>query len=262
VSFVFIHTLRTFVLGRFRGKNAQPDISMSGLFIIHTLNSFNMFAEAKLVFQNYVPTEIKKGMLFMSFDKNNQPIVYETNVITTSKEQLDNFIQANGYPVKPYIYIEGNPNVADSSYCIATPDEIGWFDRGAQYDSLFDLTVKEFNIILENDGVLDIEIEHEMVHFDHDDEGMEGYDLVPMEDLNGHLVPTLLQGLVTVRFEEEDYDDDDEEEEEEPYDNICNYCSGTGMGQYEGTSCRECHGKGFIVSSNYDDWDDYYPDND
>ena len=221
-----------------------------------------MFAEAKLIFQNYIPTEIKKGMLFMSFDRNNQPIVYETNVSTTSKEQLDNFIQANGYPVRPYIYIEGNPNLTDSSYCIATPDKIGWFDRDGQCEDLFDITVREFNIILENDGVLDIEIEEEIVWYD-DDESLDGYNILPKEDENGHLVPTLLQGLVTVRFEEEDYDDDDEDEDiVEEYDDTCGYCSGTGMGQYDGSSCRECRGKGFIISKNYDWDDDYYPEND
>lgn len=45
-------------------------------------------------------------------------------------------------------------------------------------------------------------------------------------------------------IEEAEYDDDDE---------LCDWCNGTGEGQYDGSSCRKCHGTGMMPFDEVDD---------
>lgn len=45
-------------------------------------------------------------------------------------------------------------------------------------------------------------------------------------------------------IEDDDYDDDDE---------LCDWCNGTGEGQYDGSSCRKCHGTGMMPREDLDD---------
>ena len=232
-----------------------------------------MFVQGKLILQHYIPDRIIPGMWFLALQHKNV-VVYETTSLIDHPEQYEAYVQLNGYPVKPYIYYEGDPNIPESSYLLVEPYQIGWFDEGGHTDELHDISIKEINNILEDDGYCQIEIEEEIFYFD-DDEAMEGYDVVPVEDINGHFIPTLLQGKCTIRYHlhVDDYEEEESELEEE-YDNTCGYCSGTGMGKYEGSSCTTCHGRGYIINMNNDDneadWDDfpnhdidygpYYPD--
>lgn len=207
-----------------------------------------MFIEAKLILQNYIPDRIVPGMTFLALQHKNV-VLYEGKYYIDTPEQYESFVQLNGYPVKPYIYYEGDPNIPESSYLLAGPNEIGWFDEGSHTDEMHDITMKELNNILEDDGYCQIEIEEEVVHYD-DDESLDGYNIEPVEDVNGHFVATLLEGKCTIRYHlhVDDYEEEEEEEEEinMEYDNTCGWCSGTGEGQYDGSSCSHCRGKGYL----------------
>ena len=96
-------------------------------------------------------------------------VLYEPKVFIDHPEQYEAFVQLNGYPVRPHIYYEGDPNVLESSYLLAEPHEIGWFDEGGHTDEMHDLTIKEINNILEDDGYCQIEIHEEIVHYDDDE---------------------------------------------------------------------------------------------
>lgn len=225
-----------------------------------------MFVRGKLILQHYIPDKIVPGMWFLALQHKNV-VLYEPKVFIDNPEQYEAFVQLNGYPVKPYIYYEGDPNIPEASYLLAGPEQIGWFDLGSHMDKMDDITTKEINNILEDEGYCQIEIEEDIEYFD-DDEAMEGYDIVPFEDENGHFVPMLLEGKCTIRYhlhvddfeedeEEEDddvEDDDDDDEDCDEYDNMCGSCSGTGMGQWDGSSCRVCGGSGAIYPDN-SDWD-------
>lgn len=229
-----------------------------------------MFVQGKFILESYIPDKIVPGMWFLAL-QHKDVVLYEPGVFIDHPEKYEVFVQLNGYPVRPHIYIEGDPNVPESSYLLVPHDKIGWFDEGGHTDEMHDITLKEINNILEDSGYCQVEIEEEVVHYD-DDESMDGYDVVPFEDENGHFVPTLLEGLCTIRYhlhvddfdedEEDDIEDDDDDEDCDEYDNMCGNCSGTGMGQWDGSSCMTCGGSGEIRTSNRD-WDDYdyYPEN-
>ncbi len=55
---------------------------------------------------------------------------------------------------------------------------------------------------------------------------------------------------------DEDYEERSDEDDEYA---ICTWCSGSGEGMYDGSSCRHCGGTGVEPSSKEDD-DDYYYD--
>ena len=156
-----------------------------------------MFTQAKMIMQSYKPDFLQKGMWFLGMQHKNV-IVFELTHNINSPEQQEMYIQLNGYPVEPYIYIEGNPNVPSETFIIATPEEIGWFDEGDHQDDLRDISIKEINVILENNGVCDIEVEYENLD---DDEANEYI----------RIVPVLLQDKITIRYEDNDNRGDDEE---------------------------------------------------
>lgn len=158
-----------------------------------------MFTQAKLILQSYKPLKLEKGMWFLGM-QHKEVVVYEMNYIPYNMEE---YVSLNGYPVEPYIYLEGNPNVPDETSLMAEPHQIGWFDEDEESDEMHDITLKEINNILENGGYCELEVEHENL----DDDEADDYIRV---------VPTLLEGKVTIRYEDP-YDDegrfDDEEDE-------------------------------------------------
>jgi len=160
-----------------------------------------MFVQAKLIMQSYLPKTLEKGMIFLGM-QHGEMVAYELSHIPLNTED---YIGINGAPVEPYIYILGNPNVPDETFCIATPDMIGWFDEGEHSDDLSDITIKEINNILENSGYCEIEVEEQ--HLD-DDEAQEDYI---------QIVPVLLQDKVTIRYDNEEIYLDDEDEDDEEY---------------------------------------------
>lgn len=152
-----------------------------------------MFTQAKLIMQSYLPQKLEKGMWFLGM-QHGEIVVHE---LEYDVPNMEDYISINGAPVEPFIYIEGNPNVPDETFCIATPDMIGWFDAGEHSDELYDITLKEINNILENGGHCEIEVEEQ--HLD-DAEAQEDYI---------QIVPFLLQDKVTIRYEDEDDEEHD-----------------------------------------------------
>lgn len=160
-----------------------------------------MFTPAKLILQSYKPLKLERGMWFLAMHYG-QMSVYELGYDIYSEEQIDLYTQLNGCPVEPYIYIEGNPNIPDETFIIATPEKVGWFDDGEDSDELHDITIKEINNILENDGNCEIEVEFE--NEEDDDEESEYVNIVPV----------IFQDKVTIRYEDPYADEgrfDDEE---------------------------------------------------
>jgi len=164
-----------------------------------------MFTQAKLIMKSYKPLKLEKGMLFLAMHYG-QMSVYELGYDIHTEEQTETYVQLNGYPVEPYIYLQGNPNVPDETSLMAEPDQIGWFDEDEDSDEMHDITLRELNNILENDGWCEIEVMEENLD---DDEAQEDYVRV---------VPTLLENKVTIRYiqwaEEDEYIDEEEEDDD------------------------------------------------
>lgn len=151
-----------------------------------------MFIEARLEFRNYDAPELEKGMLFMGITYDKLPVVYELKHHVSDKEL---FVSLNGYPVEPYIVSISNPNIPGDEVIFATPEEIGWWDEGDHSDELSDISLKQFNTILqEHGGILLIEMEDVETEYEDEEE----------------IQPTLFQNKVTIRYA--NYIDDDEED--------------------------------------------------
>lgn len=141
-----------------------------------------MFYPASLEFRNYIPDELKQGMLFQGITWDKLPVIYELKH-HVSDEDKETYISLNGYPVEPYIVSIPNENLNDE-ITLAIPDEIAWVDEGDDSDELHDITIDEINTILQKyDGKLLIEMEE-----------------LPETD---ELQTTLYDGKVTIRFFEE-----------------------------------------------------------
>lgn len=190
-----------------------------------------MFITAKLMFRNYRPLKLEKGMLFL-IDTPNGKMVFEnahTNI------DIDTYASIYGYPVQPMIVYEGNPNIPSETFILAQEQEIGWFDEGNHSDELHDITLKEINnILMYDDGVCQIEIE-----------AFDEYD----DEYEYEVIPILYEGKCTIRYIPLEQDDD-----EPPY---CLTCGGSGEGPADGTRCTSCKGSGVELETNkyYDDED-------
>jgi hypothetical protein len=117
-----------------------------------------MYVEAKLIFQYYVPDEGQNEFIFFQKNTKGEPYVYSISGI----RDLQAYIDANGYPVKPYIMELGNPNIEDDDVVLTQQDQIAWIDDGPQSDSLRDLEIKDMNSIIQDDDFnIMIEIDDE-----------------------------------------------------------------------------------------------------
>lgn len=146
-----------------------------------------MHITGKLIFKSYKPLRLERGMLFL-VRQNKDMIIYQLTVMPID---VDAYLQLNGYPVDPYIILEGNKNL-DEDYIIAYPHQIGWWDVGEQSDELYDITSKEINQIIKNDCAVDVEIEDEL-------------------DLRGFPIPLFIQDKAILSHPLEEEDDDDVE---------------------------------------------------
>lgn len=141
-----------------------------------------MFIEAKLVPKSYKPLKLEKGMLFVTI-QNESIHIHELNFIPRDVEL---YTQLNGWPVELYIVYEGNPNLKEFEI-LATPEQIGWFDKGNDSDELSDITVKQINIIFSD---------------------YQGYLAIEMDYYKEK--PTLYDNKVTIRTIDHQEDDDDD----------------------------------------------------
>lgn len=201
-----------------------------------------MFLEAKLILQSHMPEIITKGMWFISV-KKNKPVLFSITYNLLSNEDYNKFVEINGYPVRPYIYLVGNPNIPGDDELFCTPEQVGWFDVGDESDEMHDITIDEINNILQYDDGM-IYIEAEIIDASNEDD----------EQPEEVLVPTLLEGKCIIRYHG---NDEEEEEEEEPP--MCFNCNGTGEGSYDGSSCSVCGGKGYTAYQ-YEGDEEYEPD--
>lgn len=143
----------------------------------------------RLIFKSYKPLKLEKGMYFL-VRQNKEMVIFQMNHVPLDMEA---YIQLNGYPVDPYIIHQGNPNL-DEDYILAYPHQIGWWDAGEQTDDLYDITAKEINQILDNDGWVDVEVEED-------------------GDEQGYPIPLLLEDKVILshHIPEEYYDEEDDD---------------------------------------------------
>jgi hypothetical protein len=182
-----------------------------------------MFITAKLVFEHYIPEQLTKGMWFKQKIKDviygkiyEYDRIYELNHIP---QDMDTWVQANGYPVKPRIMtIEANPDRYSTT--LAKAEEIGWWDEGPHVEELRDIELKDFNIILSDfDGEIQIDVEESVIT---SADGTEEEEIV---------IPIIYANKCTLRMpmEEEDYDEeyDDYEdmdwEDDEPEEDSAGY---------------------------------------
>ena len=155
-----------------------------------------MYAQAKLLLLHYMPDTLIKGMWFMSIKQNSyNDHYYSVHELNHIPLDMDSYINNNGFPVLPVIYSMFNNNPDEPERILATPTQIGWYDKGDYSDELSTLDITTINHILENyDGELAIE----------------------MEDNENAL---LFEGLVTIRtIDNVSYGDDDEDDDEEEWD--------------------------------------------
>ncbi len=145
-----------------------------------------MFYPAELAYRNYMPDELKPGMLFMNI--LHQGTVKETVevwILDKVPQEKDRFLSENGAPIELYVMDE-------EGEVLAEPDEIAWFDLGEAFMTLTDISLKEINIILnEYDGIVEIEISDE----DYEE---------------GWVSPSYQMDKVTLRFLT-DYDEDEDD---------------------------------------------------
>lgn len=170
-----------------------------------------MFTQAKMILQSYFPKKLEKGMWFLTMYQG-QVSVYELLRTIRNEEEKELYMQTNGAPVEPYIYLEGNPNVPDETSLMAEPHQIGWFDEGPHTDEMYDITIKEINNILDNGGHCEIDVEEE--HLDDD----EASDYI-------NVVPVTVQDKIIIRYETDDVvlDDEDDEEDDEDWEHHAHY---------------------------------------
>lgn len=115
-----------------------------------------MYYPAELVYKNYMPEKLEPGMLFMNIlHIGTTKETVELWTLERLPYNKDKFLSENGAPVELFI-------IDYDGTILATPEEIGWFDLGDNYDTLTNISLKELNIILnEDDGMLEIEIEED-----------------------------------------------------------------------------------------------------
>jgi len=101
-----------------------------------------MFKPAILEFRNYDPPQIEQGMFFLI---GNEEEGFQITELQHDVEDKQAFVKEAGYPVLPYIIETINNN---SVNILATPEQIGWIDEGAQYDSLFEIDLQILNFII------------------------------------------------------------------------------------------------------------------
>lgn len=148
------------------------------------------YQPVKLIYNSYIPTELSVGMLFaMSVTINDHSYLHLRSLQSVPKNQ-EEYIQHNGYPVKPYFIRAVDPNPDVPPEVVATPEQIAYYE---QEHDLYDFTIDDMNYIC---------MEHD------------GYIGLYMDDDNN---PVLEDGKVVVTSIENLYQEDFEDEEEQEF---------------------------------------------
>jgi len=150
-----------------------------------------MYYLAQLVLRNYIPLQIKEGMIFKNvlFPNTDKEIIeiwkmdkYKTKW-TQAALSIEDVFTKIGYPVELMI-------LDRNSGTLATADQIGWWDEGEDTEDLRDITLADINRILQNNGDVEIDISEEAfgIH---------------------QIIPTVSEGKVILRIPIDVIDEDD-----------------------------------------------------
>jgi hypothetical protein len=155
-----------------------------------------MYYSAQLVLTNYKPLHIEQGMWFKNVVYPNTDREYTEIWILTKHIRTDEeLIRSYGYPIEIHVIANGE--------VLAYPHQIGWWDEGDCTDELRDITIRDINSILRNEGKIEIDISENAYKI-------------------GVISPTIEEGKVILRYpieDEEEIDDmpvHNDSEEEEP----------------------------------------------
>jgi hypothetical protein len=146
-----------------------------------------MWYPAQLVYQNYKPDFLEKGMLFINiYNEGTEKETFEIFSLDKVPRDEDAFVALNGFPIELKIVDWEDEKV------LAEHEQIGWMDFGDGVEHLMQISLKEINIMInEFNSWLDIFIDEEEF------------------EENNRVSPVLEDDFVTVRF----YLEDEEEEE-------------------------------------------------
>lgn len=112
-----------------------------------------MYYPAELIFKSYLPKSLELGMLFVNKISVGllEPEIELWN-LDSIPDDIDEFLAKNGAPVELLI-------VCDVEGVLAEHLQIGWFDEGEESDELYDISLEEINIIINDyEGNLMVEI--------------------------------------------------------------------------------------------------------
>ena len=118
-----------------------------------------MHLTGELVFKSYKPLELDLNMLFVRRHKiGTFKEEIEIFPLTKLPRDKDEFIFNNGHPVELYVVY----NEYNSTEQLVQPEQFAWFDKGPDTEDLYDITIKEINVILnEYNGYVDVEVDDE-----------------------------------------------------------------------------------------------------
>lgn len=143
-----------------------------------------MYYPAELIFKSYLPKTLELGMLFVNKISVGllEPEI-ELWSLDNIPDNIDEFLAKNGAPVELLI-------ICEIEGVLAEYPQIGWFDEGEESDELYDISLEEINIIINDyEGNLMIDV---VEHF---------YD----KDI---IVPELIEDKVIISYVE--YDEEEE----------------------------------------------------
>ena len=119
-----------------------------------------MYYAAELVLRNYVPDSIEPGMFFIhktpSGENFNPLQIYQFEKLKDIPNMwipIEEIFNCLGYPVEIYVIDPTDHEI------LALPTQIGWFDPGDDSDEYRDIELKDINVILANEGLIEIEID-------------------------------------------------------------------------------------------------------
>lgn len=106
------------------------------------------YQPVKLIYNSYIPDQLEIGMLFAASVTVNEHSYLHVHELDKLPRNIDEYIQENGHPVKPYLIraVDSNPDKAPE--VVAYPDQLAYYEQDGQ---LYDFTVDDMNYISMHD---------------------------------------------------------------------------------------------------------------
>jgi hypothetical protein len=118
-----------------------------------------MYIDAELVLKSYKPLKLEEGMLFVN--KIARTDAVELFILEEIPEDEETFLVTHGCPIELYIIQHELINNIETPILLATPEEIGWWDKDDS-DEFTEITIEKINnIISQFTGLLEIYIDDE-----------------------------------------------------------------------------------------------------